>query len=74
MGDGAGRDSAYQTFGSGTYQIFPMGFQQSLMNQIIVLGIAILDQRPLHGLFMGIRGYIYPFHGSGIQTCIVHHR
>ena len=44
------------------------------MHQVVVLGVPILDQRTLHGLFMGIGGNIHRLHGSGVQPCIIHHR
>ena len=50
-----------------------MGLQQRFLHQVVILGVAILDQRPLHSLFVGISGNIYPFHGAGIQAGVVHH-
>ena len=68
----SGRHCTDQTLGAGTDQIFPVGSQQRFPNQVIVFGIPVLDQSPLHGFFMGIRGNVDLVHGSGIQTGIIH--
>ena len=47
---------------------------QGLVDQTVVFWIFILDQRPLHGLFMGIGGHIDLFHGPRVQAGIVHDR
>ena len=60
-------------FGAGTNEVLPVGFQQSLPNQVVVFGIAVLDQCPLHGLFVGVGGDIDLFHSTGVQAGIVHH-
>ena len=68
----SGRYGTDQAFGAGADEIFPVGSNQGFPHQIIVFGIAVLDQCPLHGLFVGIRGNIDLVHGSGIQAGIVH--
>ena len=69
---GSGRHSTDQTLGAGADQILPVGSHKGFPHQVIVLGIAVLDQRPLHGLLMGIRGHIDRPHGAGIQTGVIH--
>ena len=49
-----------------------MGSHQRFPHQVVILGIAVLDQRPLHGLLMGIGRDIDLVHGPGIQTGVVH--
>lgn len=74
MPAGSGRDSANETLWPGTDQIFPVCRQQRLPNQIIVFGITVLDQCTLHGFFVGISGNIDLFHGTGIQSGVIHDR
>ena len=68
----SGRNSPNQALGAGTDQILPVGLDQRLFHQIIVFGIPVLDQRPLHGLLMGVRGDIDLLHGPGVQAGVVH--
>ena len=51
-----------------------MGLEESFLYQIVVFRVPVLDERPLHGLFVGIRRHIDPVHGPGIQAGIVHDR
>ena len=46
------RDGTDQTLGAGTDEIFPVSSQQGLANQIIILGVPVLNQCTLHCLFM----------------------
>ena len=63
---GLGRDGPNQAFGTGADQILPVGGQQCFTHEVIIPGIPILNQSPLHCLFMGICWNIYFFHGSGV--------
>ena len=71
---GSGRDGPNQTLGTGADQILPVRLQQSLSDKVVVFGIAILNQRPLHSLLVGVSGDIDPFHCTGVQPGVVHHR
>ena len=74
LAGGTGRDGADQALGAGADQILPVGGQQGLLDQIIVLGVAVLDQRPLHGLLVGVGGHVDPLHGARVQAGVIHHR
>ena len=67
-----GRYGPDQALGPGADQILPVGFQQRFFHQIVVLGVPVLDQRPLHGFFVGVRGDVDLLHGPGVQAGIVH--
>ena len=49
-----------------------MGFEKRFLHQIVIFGVAVLDQCTLHGLFVGIGRYIDLVHGPGIQTGVIH--
>ena len=70
---GSGGYGSDETLGAGTDEILPVGFQQCFPDKVIVFWIAVLDQCPLHGLFVRISGNIDLFHGPGIQTGVVHY-
>ena len=55
-----------------TDEVCPVGLDQGFFYQIVVFRVPVLDQRPLHGFFMGVRRHIDLFHGPGIQPRIVH--
>ena len=48
--------------------------EQSFPDEIVILWIAVLDQRPLHGFFVGVSGDIYLVHGAGVKPGVVHNR
>ena len=56
MSASLGRNCSDQALGPGADQIFPVGGDEGLPHQIVVLGIPVLDQRPLHGLSWGSVG------------------
>ena len=64
-----GRDQALL---SETDQVLPALPEKGLLYQVIIGGIPILDQGPLHGFFMRIAGDIDRLHGLGIQPGIIH--
>ena len=70
----AGGNCPNQALRRGSDQILSVGLQKRFTDQIIVLGIAILDQRSLHSLLMGVCGHIDLFHSPGIKSRVVHHR
>ena len=74
MDGSSGRYGANQTFWPGANQVLPMGGEQRLPHQVVVLGIPVLNQSPLHGLFVGVRGDVHLLHGSGVQPGVIHHR
>ena len=64
---------ADETLGAKAHQVHAPGLLQRLQHQAVVLGVAILDQRPLHGLFVGVGGGVDLFHGAGVIAGAVHH-
>ena len=69
---GTGRHCPDQALGAGADQVFSMGLEQRFPDKIIILGVAILDQRPLHSLLVGVGGNVYLVHGARIKTGIIH--
>ena len=67
-----GGNGSYQALWAGADQVLPVGFDQSFFYQIIIFGVSVLDQCPLHGFLMGIGGYIHLVHCPGVKTCVVH--
>ena len=42
------------------------------MHQVVVLGIAVLDERTLHGLFLGVARHVDGLHGARVEARVVH--
>ena len=53
-------------------QIFSPGLYESLPDQLVIFRVPVLDQRPLHGLLVGIHWNVHLLHGPGIQACVIH--
>ena len=47
---------------------------QCLAHQLVVLGLAILDERALHGLLVRVARHIDRLHGARIHAGVVHAR
>ena len=61
-----------QAFWAVSDQIGAAGFFQGLFDQSVQFRIPVLDQGPLHGLFMRIFRDIYVLHGPRIHAGIIH--
>ena len=61
-----------QAFFSKSNQILPACLKQSFPDQIMVFGVFVLDQGPLHIFFMGISAHINLIPRYGIYSRIVH--
>ena len=68
------RYSPDQALRTRTDQILPVGFQQSFTNEIVIFGVSVLDQRPLHSLFVWVSGNIDLIHGARVQSGVIHNR
>ena len=55
-------------------QIAAAGFFQRLTHELVVLGLAILDERALHGLFVRVARHIDRLHGARVHAGVVHAR
>lgn len=51
-------------------EVLAVGFAEGLHDQVVVVRVAVLDQRTLHGLLMGIRGAEDRLHRPGVESCI----
>ena len=63
-----------QAFRAETDQIRPPGLCERFMHQVIIFRVPVLDQRALHGLFMGIFADVNRFAVSRIHFRIIHDR
>ena len=49
-----------------------MRLHQRFPHEGVVFRVAVLDQRPLHGFFVGVGGDVDPLHGAGVKAGAVH--
>ena len=55
-------------------QVAAASLFQRLAYQLVVLGLAILDERALHGLLVRVARYIDRLHGARVHAGVVHAR
>ena len=55
-------------------QIAAAGLFQRLSHELVVFGLAILDERALHGLLVRVARHIDRLHGARIHAGVVHAR
>ena len=55
-------------------QIATAGLFQCLAHELVVLGLAILDERALHGLLVRVARHVDRLHGTRIHAGVVHAR
>ena len=53
-------------------QIAAAGLLQRLTYQLVVLGLAILDERTLHGLLVRVARHVDRLHGARVHAGVVH--
>ena len=63
-----------QAFGTEANQVLPAGQDQGFVDQPVVFGVPVLDESPLHGLFMGAAGYLHGLHGQGVLAGVILNR
>ena len=61
-----------EAFGSGADEVVASGLEKRLSHELAVLGVAVLDERALHGLFVRRFCHVDRLHRAWVEPRVVH--